>query len=241
MNDSATAPLVEIRGVQKSYGGLRPLRIRQLELRSGQSLALVGFDRAAAEVFVSLVTGATIPDAGEVRVFGQSTTSITDADAWLTSLDRFGIVSERAVLLDGLTVLQNLAMPFTLEVDPPDDGIRAQVARLAAEVGIDAPELARPVAELSPIVRLRVRLGRALALSPRVLLSEHPNALLPADDVPAFAADFAKLAAARGVASITLTADRTFAAAVGDEVLTLQPASGELKPAAGWRRWLAGR
>jgi ABC-type sulfate/molybdate transport systems ATPase subunit len=132
-------------------------------------------------------------------------------------------------------------MPFTLEVEPLPDGIRADVTRLAAEIGIDGSDVTRPVADLSPSLRLRVRLGRALALSPLVLLAEHPTASLPADDVPVFAADFSKIVAARGIASVMLTADRTFAASVADEVLTLQPATGELKSATGWRRWFAGR
>jgi len=233
--------VLEFRGVQKAYGGLRPLRIQQLEIARGQTLALMGFDRATAEVFVNLATGATVPDAGEVRVFGESTAAIADADAWLASLDRFGILSERAVLLDGLTALQNLAMPLTLEVEPLAESIRARVMRLGDEVGLHPRDLARPVAELSPAARLRVRLGRALALGPLVLLAEHPNASLPGDDVPLFAADFTKIVAARGLASVTLTSDRTLAAAVAGDVLTLQPATGELKAAIGWRRWFAGR
>ena len=233
--------VLEFRDVEKGFGGLRPLRVRKLELSRGQAIALVGLDSMMAEVFVNLATGATVPDGGDVRVFGERTTSIADADAWLASLDRFGILSERAVLLEGLTALQNLAMPLTLEVEPLADPIRAQVTRLATEVGIDGDDLSRPVAALPAAARLRVRLGRALALNPVVLLAEHPNASVTQDDVPAFAADFAKVAAARGLATLTLTADRTFAAAVAAQVLTLQPATGELKPSAGWRRWFAGR
>lgn len=233
--------VLDIRDLQKAYGGLRPLRIQRLEVRPGQTVALIGFDRTTAEALVNLVTGATVPDAGEVRVFGQPTTSIASADAWLTSLDRFGLLSERAVLLDGLTVLQNLAMPITLEVDPLAEAVRSQVASLAAEVGIETSDHSRPVAELSLATRIRVRLGRALALNPMVLLAEHPNASVPADEVPAFAADFAKIAAFRGLATVTLTADRTFAAAVAEQVLTLQPSTGQLVPAGGWRRWFAGR
>jgi ABC-type transporter Mla maintaining outer membrane lipid asymmetry ATPase subunit MlaF len=233
--------VLEFRDVQKAYGGLRPFRLQQLELSPAQTLALVGFDAAAAEVFVNLATGAAVPDTGEVRVFGQSTTAITDAHAWLASLDRFGIVSERAVLLDALTALQNLAMPLTLEVAPLAEDIRAQVTQLAGEVGIDIADLARPVAEFPPAARLRVRLGRALALKPDVLLVEHPNALLRPEDLPAFSAAFTKIVAARGIASITLTADGSFAGSIAGTVLTLQPATGVLKPTAGWRRWFAGR
>jgi ABC-type transporter Mla maintaining outer membrane lipid asymmetry ATPase subunit MlaF len=233
--------VLELRGVEKAYGGLRPLRIQQLAVAPGQTLALVGFDRITAGVFVDLATGATAPDTGELRVLGESTATIADTAGWLAWLDRFGILTERAVLLEALTALQNLAVPLTLEVEPLADTIRAQVTRLAAEVGLAEGDLAKPVGTLGPAARLRVRLGRALALSPVVLLAEHPNADLPAAEVPVFAADFTKIVSVRGVASVTLTADRTFAAAVADEVLTLNPATGELQAATGWRRWFAGR
>jgi ABC-type transporter Mla maintaining outer membrane lipid asymmetry ATPase subunit MlaF len=233
--------VLEARGVVKDYRGLRPLRIRHFELRPRQSVALVGFDRITAEVFVNLVTGATTPDSGEVRVFNQSTAEIRDGDAWLASLDRFGILSERAVLLDQLTVAQNLAVPFSLAIDPIPDTVRRDVVRLAAEVGLDAAELDTPVADVGPARRLRVRLARAVALDPSVLLAEHPNATLAAADVAAFAADLARIIAARGLASVTVTADPAFAAAVAHEVLTLQPVTGELKAASGWRRWFGGR
>src|ERR1044072_2248672 len=94
---------IELRDVQKDYRSLRPLRVRALDVRAGDSIALLGFDRGAAEVFVNLITGATVPDAGGVRVFGRSTAAIEDARTWLTSLDCFGILSERAVVLDNMT------------------------------------------------------------------------------------------------------------------------------------------
>jgi ABC-type transporter Mla maintaining outer membrane lipid asymmetry ATPase subunit MlaF len=233
--------VLELRNVQKDYRGLRPLRIQQFALRQGESVALIGFDQISAEVFVNLVTGATMPDTGEVRVFGQSTGDISDGDAWLASLDRFGILSDRAVLLDQLTVAQNLAVPFSLELEPIPEAVVRVVRRLAAEVGLGDSELVRPVAEIDAPTRLRVRLGRAIALNPRVLLGEHPNASLGPDDVPAFAADLSRVVSGRGLASVTLTADRTFAAAIAEQVLALQPATGQLQAAAGWRRWFGRR
>jgi hypothetical protein len=72
-----------------------------------------------------------------------------------------------------------------------------------------------------------------------VLLAEHPNASIPSEDAPAFAADFARVVERRRLASLVLTADRTFAGAIADEVLTLEPATGALKAALGWRRWFS--
>ena len=60
--------------------------------------------------------------------------------------------------------------------------------------------------------------------------------MLEPAEVGAFAADYARLVAARGLTSIVLTADSRFAAAVASRILTLQPATGELKPLSGWRR-----
>ena len=231
--------LVELRGVTKDYHGLRPLRVAELTLRDGQSLALLGFDRATAEVLVNLITGANVPDTGTVLVFGQPTTDIDNADAWIATLDRFGLISERAVLVDRFSAEQNLAMPLSLEIEDMAPALRAQVQRLAAEVLLPAEELQTPTGALSAAVQLRLRLGRALAMNPRVLLAEHPNALIPPDEAPAFAADYAAVIAARRLASLVMTADRTFAAAIADEVLTLEPATGILKPSSGWRRWFS--
>jgi len=114
---SAT-PVLHIANVRKNYQGLRPLRLRELVIMPGEQVAVSGLDAGAAEVLVNLVTGASLPDEGEVRVLGHSTADVTNGDEWLASLDRFGIVSPRAVLLDAVSALQNLALPFTLQIDP---------------------------------------------------------------------------------------------------------------------------
>jgi len=229
--------LVTLSGVEKDYRSLRPLRIRHLELREGEAVALLGFDQASAEVLVNLIAGASMPDSGEVRALGQRTIDIADGDAWLETLDRFGIISGRAVLLDQMTAEQNLAVPLSMELFDLPPAIRTQVANLAAEVGLEAARLAEFVSTLTPLDRMRVRLARALAVNPRVMLAEHPNALLPPAELPTFAADLSRVASARRLALLVLTADRVFANAVADQVLVLNPATGELKrEASGWRR-----
>lgn len=235
----STDVVIALRGVRKDYRDLRPLRVEQLEVRAGESVALLGFDRVAAEVLVNLITGATLPDSGDVEVFGTSTRAITDSDAWLAAMDRFGILSERVVLLEAFTVEQNLALPFSLEIDEMPMAVRSKVRQLADEVGITSDQLPQPVARLDAGAQLRVRLGKALALGPRVVLAEHPNAALPSGEVPQFATDLAGIVAKRHLALVVMTADVTFARAVSNRVLTLQPATGELVPVSGWRDWFA--
>lgn len=234
-------PLVALRGVRQDYHGLRPLRVERLELRAAETIALLGLDRAAAEVLVNLMTGATLPDAGEVEVFGASTRGIPDSDAWFQLLDRIGVLSERVVLLDELTVEQNLALPITLEVEGLAADVRARVEQLGAEIGLPTDILRQPMAKADPTTRARVRLGKALALEPRVLLAEHPNAALPLAEASRFAADLSGIAARRRLAMLVLTADAAFGAAACRHLLRLQPATGALVAASGWWSWLARR
>ena len=223
-------PLLELSDVSRDYQGLRPLRIAALAVQPGEHVAILGLDQTTAEVFVNLVTGATLPDKGDVRLFGRSTSAITDSADWLAVVDRFGIVSPRAVLLDSLTVVQNLAMPFTLEIEPPAEDIRRRAVELAGRVGLEAAALDRPVADLGPSGLVRVRLGRALALDPAVVILEHPTAGVPQEALTELAARCRALPAA----TIALTADAAFAEAVADRCLTLDPATGRLAGRSGW-------
>jgi ABC-type transporter Mla maintaining outer membrane lipid asymmetry ATPase subunit MlaF len=223
-----TDPVLEFSDVSKDYRGLRPLRIASLSVAAGERVAILGLDQITAEVFVNMATGASLPDRGDVRLFGRSTSAIADSADWLSVVDRFGIVSSRAVLLDALTVVQNLAMPFTLEVDPLAADVRERAVALAAEVGLPDSAHDRPVGELDAGGRFRVRFGRALALDPAIVVFEHPTVELSGQDVAVVAARCRDVAAARKTATITLTADRDFGERVASRVLALQPATGRL-------------
>ena len=104
MPDAANA--LELRDVEKAYGALRPLRIRDLRIQSGARSTLIGLDLPAAETFVNLITGAVLPDKGEVLTLGQRTSAIVDSDVWLRFVEQFGFVSDRIALLDAMTVAQ---------------------------------------------------------------------------------------------------------------------------------------
>jgi ABC-type lipoprotein export system ATPase subunit len=222
-------PVLQITNVRKNYQALRPLRVRELTLGAGERIALSGFDAGAAEVLVNLVTGASVPDEGEVTVLGRTTTSISDGDEWLASLDSFGIVSPRAVLLDSATLLQNLAMPFTLDIDPVPADIASRATALAAEAGLAADVLEQPIARLTPEVRMRAHLVRAVALNPRLMILEHPTAALPASDRRRFGSDVARIAGARSLTTLIISEDAEFREASAHRTLALNGATGELR------------
>jgi predicted ABC-type transport system involved in lysophospholipase L1 biosynthesis ATPase subunit len=221
--------LLEINGLRKNYQGLRPLRIAQVRVNPGDVVSIGGIDARAAETLVLLITGATLPDEGDVTLFGQNTRDVADGTEWLKSLDGIGIVTARGVLIEVFSVLQNVAMSFTLDVDPIDPRILPQAGAVAREAGIDAAMFDLPVGKTSPDVQARVHLAKALALGPKMLLAEHPTATMPRETVAAFGADLARVARERGMALLAVTADDALARAIGGQRLELVPASGELK------------
>ena len=166
-----------------------------------------------------------------MTLFGQNTRAIADSDAWLKSLDGIGMITARGILIEAFSVLQNIAMSFTLDVDPIDPRVVPQAGALARDVGIAAgavrsarPARPGPKSRCACIWRARSRWGR------RLLIGEHPSAALPRETVAAFGADLARVAQARGLALIVITADDALAKAIGGQRLELIPATGELRP-----------
>jgi ABC-type lipoprotein export system ATPase subunit len=233
--------LVRVHQLVKNYQALRPLRLQSFALEPGHVVAVMGLDAQAAEMLVGLLTGAVLPDEGEVRLFGKSTRDVSDSDAWLQMLDEVGILTDRAVLIAQFTIEQNLAMPFTLQIDPPSEETRLRVKELAAAVGLGETKLDARVGEASPLIVARVRLARALALEPAVLLAEHPTASLPRGDVKPFAADIARVAGERRLGILAITGDDVFARTLGGMVLMHEPATGALRKRGRWQRIFTSR
>jgi len=221
--------LLEINGLKKEYQSLRPLRIARLSVNAGDVISIGGIDANAAEVLVHLITGAALPDEGVVTLFDQNTRTIADSRAWLQTLDGIGMITARGILVEAFSVLQNIAMSFTLDVDPIDPRVVPQAGALARNVGIDDGLFDVPAGQCAPDVQMRVHLARALALDPKMLIAEHPSAALPRETVAAFGADVVKAAHDRGLALLAITADDVFAKAIGGQRLELVPASGELR------------
>src|SRR5262245_32824105 len=219
----ADAPLLEIAGLVKQHQGLRPLRMARLQVSPGDRIALGGLDAAAAEAFVLLVTGAAVPDEGEILVAGRNTREIATDTEWLLSLDRFGIVTARAVLIDALPIAANMALPITLSIDPVPDTVQRRIGALAAEVDLSADRLSAPASTLTAEERVRVHLARALASDPAVLLLEHPTVGLAPAAAEALGATLNSLSTARGIAWIAMTEDEGFAKASGGVGLGLNP------------------
>ena len=232
-----SAPLIHIVDVTRGYGGSRPLKLAELAVGPADRVVLSGFDAGAAEAFVNLVTGAALPESGQVRIDGRATSEIATDTEWLASLDRFGLVTERAVLLEQLSAAANLALPVTLAIDPMTEDTRRQVERLAADVALTPLDLESPVAKLSPARRAALHLARAIATAPMMVILEHPTARLDRrEDSVRFGTLLGALAARRGFGFVAISEDSAFAKATGARQMRLDPKGRLSGPGIG--RWL---
>ena len=226
---TAAAPLIHLRGVVKKYQALRPLRIAEFSADRVDRLVLSGFDAMAAEMFVYLVTGAALPDEGEVIIAGRNTRAIETDTEWLASLDRFGIVTHRAVLLESTSVASNLALPLTVAIDPMTAEMRARVESDAVDVGLPLNKLDDPAHSLTAAERLRLHLARAIASGPELLMLEHPTATLtdPADS-DAFGQTLNTLSTRRGFGFVAISEDTVFTESSGGRALKLNQRTGRI-------------
>jgi ABC-type transporter Mla maintaining outer membrane lipid asymmetry ATPase subunit MlaF len=221
-------PVLDIDNLVKAYGGLRPLRLQRFAVQAGERVGVAGVDQTTAEVFVNLVTGATLPEQGTIRLSGRSTSDIADSADWLATVDRFGIVSERVVLLQQFTLAQNIAMSLTLDLEPLPEDVRTQVERFGAEVGLSREELSQRAGDVGAALRLRTRLARAIVTGPSTLLVEHPAANLTADEMKRLGDDVARMSKARSLAVIVLSATPDLGRAFVERMLILNAATGAL-------------
>jgi heme ABC exporter ATP-binding subunit CcmA len=163
--------LLDARGLQRSFGRVRILRGLDLSLRPGESLAIIGPNGAGKTTLLRLIAGLLRPDAGEIRILGQSLRVGAH-----TVRSAVGFVSHQTLLYDDLTLVENLA--FTARLYGLDRPVETAVAALAA-AGLADRRSERP-RSLSRGLQQRAAVARALLHAPRLILMDEPFTALDA-------------------------------------------------------------
>jgi ABC-type branched-subunit amino acid transport system ATPase component len=163
--------VLEIRDLEKRFGGVRAVRGVSLEARAGEILGLFGPNGAGKTTLFNLIAGATRPDAGVIRLNGAD---IARLPAWRRARLGIGRTFQVTRPFRDLTVLENVlaAVPRTGSGRPHD----ATSARaLLAQVGLgDRADEEAGRLTLGMLKRLEV--ARTLALDPTLLLLDEPLA-----------------------------------------------------------------
>jgi putative ABC transport system ATP-binding protein len=172
--DASAAPAVSCRALRKVYAGAEPvvaLEDLDLEVASGEFLALVGESGSGKSTLLHLVGGIDRPTSGEIRVGGRPISTLPERELVLYRRRDVGLVFQFFNLLPHLTVLENVALPRRLD-GGKDASERA--SRLLERVGLARRGGAHPY-ELSGGEMQRVAIARALSTGARLLLADEPT------------------------------------------------------------------
>ena len=196
-------PLMSLRGIRKSFGSNEVLRGVDLDLRGGECLGLVGDNGAGKSTLSKIMSGAYLPDAGEIRLDGRPVTLAGPAEARALHIE---MVYQDLSLCDTIDVAGNLFLGRELRRRGLLD--RARMRRegraMLDALHIRIPNLGAKVAQLSGGQRQSIAIARAVSFGPRVLLLDEPTSALAVAEVEAVLALIRRVKA-QGVAVVLIT------------------------------------
>ncbi len=151
------------------------LRIPELEICRGESTAFVGPSGSGKTTLLNLIAGITVPQEGRILTDGVEVTSLAESRRRDFRITRVGLIFQEFELLDYLTVLDNILLPYRInESLRLTSEVRARARDLAEQVGI-ANQLPRHPRKLSQGERQRVAVCRAVLPEPVLILADEPT------------------------------------------------------------------
>ena len=174
----SAAPLVEMRGIVKRFGGVRAVDDVSLHLDAGEVVGVLGHNGAGKSTLMKMLSGALPCDGGEIRVDGERVSIRSPRDA-----RRYGIeaIYQALALADNLGAAANLFLGRellttlrTLDDHAMESAARDVIRRLSPHF----EDLSTPVKHLSGGQRQMVAVARAIHFNARILIMDEPTAAL---------------------------------------------------------------
>lgn len=177
---NAVHPLLAMRGMVKTFPGVRALRGVDLTLQTGEVLALMGENGAGKSTLMKLVGGAHRPDAGTIAVDGRPTVFQSPQEARQAGI---AVIYQEFNLIPGLTARENifLGQEATRAGFLDHRQERRRAAKLFERLGV-AIDLDVPCRRLTTAQQQLVEIAKALALEARIIVMDEPTAALTAHE-----------------------------------------------------------
>ncbi|HWD96165.1 MAG TPA: ABC transporter ATP-binding protein [Acidimicrobiales bacterium] len=215
-------PALEVRGVRKTFEAeiapVRALRGVDLTVERGTFLALMGPSGCGKSTLLNLIAGLEDADEGTIVVAGEPLTDGSEDDHALIRRRHIGIVFQFFNLLEGMTVLENVALPAIIA------GRNRKAAETRARDLLDLLGIGDKASVMPGVLsggqRQRLAIARALANEPTLLLADEPTGALDSAGGQEVIELMSRLHAA-GQTIILVTHDANVAAAA-DTVLTMR-------------------
>jgi ABC-type sugar transport system ATPase subunit len=177
-----SSPLIAMRGIVKSYPGVKALRGVDLTVGAGQVMGLVGENGAGKSTLLKILAGATSADEGTIEVDGVPTTLRSPRESQRAGI---AVIYQELMLAEHLSIAENV-----FAGREPGRGLRGidfarmhrDTAQLLDELGIDASPT-QQVGRLNVARRQMVEIAKALSTDARVIVMDEPTSSLTEDEV----------------------------------------------------------
>jgi putative ABC transport system ATP-binding protein len=211
------SPILQGRGVVKSYGRSTALRGVTIDVSAGEIIAVTGPSGCGKSTLLYCLSGIFAPDAGEVSYAGRRVDEMSESARSRLRRTDFGVLFQFGQLVAELSAVDNVALPLGLR------GARRREARTAAMTWLDRLGVAdvaqdRP-GEMSGGQAQRIALARALVTEPRVLFADEPTGALDTLTGEAMLGHIVRVVREQGTAVVLVTHEATVAAHADREVM----------------------
>lgn len=169
---------LSVRSVSKSFalsqqgaGKIDVLKALDLEVKTGEIVAILGQSGSGKSTFLGLLSGLDSADTGSIEISGKDMSGLSPEERTQYRGEHIGIVFQQFHLIPHLTAVENVALPLQIKKDPQ---ALAKAAKMLSDLGLGARQDHFP-GMLSGGECQRVAIGRALVGQPELLLADEPS------------------------------------------------------------------
>ena len=216
-----TAPtvMIAVRSLAKKIGQQEILRGVDLEVATGETLAIIGRSGGGKSVLLKHLVGLMEPDAGEIWIEGKNITGMNERQ--LGAIRRkVGILFQGCALFDSMTVEENIAFPLREAGERNPNVLRAKVDEMLEVMEMEGEQAKMPVS-LSGGMKKRVGLARSIIRRPSCVLYDEPTSGLDPVVADSINRLIRRLQQRFGMTSIVVTHDMKSAFDVADRIAYL--------------------
>ncbi len=212
--------LLKVDSIVTRFGAQTVHRGVSFAIERPSVVALIGGSGSGKSVLLRELLGLMRPDSGNIEILGHDITQLSPKR--LAALrNRYGVLFQDGALFSGLTVEENIRVPYVEHTRLPESLIkplvelRLALSGLSSDVGLKMPS------ELSGGMRKRVALARALALEPELLFLDEPTSGLDPINARAFDQLVRTLCDSLGLTVLLITHDLDTLEGITDRVIAL--------------------
>jgi D-xylose transport system ATP-binding protein len=173
-----SSPIVEMRNIRVSFGGVHAVDNVSIDLRPGEVLGLVGGNGAGKSTLMKVLSGAQRADSGEIRITGEPVTIVNPRDAKKHGIET---IYQTLALADNLDAPGNLFLGremTTAAGQINDSAMEDQTRKVMGRLNPNFKAFKKPVVSLSGGQRQAVAIARAIYFNARILIMDEPTAAL---------------------------------------------------------------